>query len=377
MTGDPTQARPKFLPTPDQELLLQACLLEDDQARAAWQVWRKSKKLDDIDLESSRLLPMLARRLTLLGEKDPDFDRYRGIQRRSWALNKMLFRSAAHAVGHLGREQIPVLALKGLVLALRYYEDMSLRPMDDFDLLVHARDCLRALDKLEEIGWRIAPGQMRPRTRTDLAVRAACAMGQPGNPVAQLDLHWRLLWGRYSKEADAALWERADSLEFDGARCLMPCATDLLVHVCAHGTKWNDTQHLRWVIDAALLVRSGEIDWHLVCKQAARSGLTLPLAETLHYLNRKMDVAVPGQVIQELYRSEVAPIDRLLYESEMRPPMQRSFLTTLKIHQYIAWQELVHEEGPRGYWHYFRALRQGRSLKQIASWLGRQFGGDA
>lgn len=320
---------------------------------------------------------MLANRLLQLGITDPDFNRYRGVQRRSWAINKMLFLSAADVVNRLGTEKIPVLALKGIALALRYYENMSLRPMDDFDLLVHPADTLRALDLLEQIGWRSAPGQLRPRNRTDLAVRAACALGQPRNPVAQLDLHWQLLWGRYSAEADAALWEQAVRFEFNGAHCFVPCAADLLVHVCAHGTKWNDTQHLRWVIDAALLIRSDQVDWEHVCRQAERLGLSLPLAETLDYLSCTMDVVVPRSVIQSLYRHEVTPIDRILYESEMRPPWERGLLTTLKIHLHIARRELARVEGPSGYWHYFMALRQGRGLRQMALWLGRRLAGKA
>ena len=366
-----------FLPTPHQELLLKACLFEGEDALAAWQAWRGGTNLDLIDIGSIRLLPLLADKLQRLGVKDSAFGKYRGVQRRTWARNQILFRAAGLALGRLGEAQIPAMALKGVVLASTYYETMALRPMGDFDLLVRRADGPRALDLLEGLGWRIwrvPSGHWRPRTPIEFAVQPASTLEDPANPEVQVDLHWRLLWGRFSEEAETALWERAIRFEIGGAQGLAPCAADMLVHVCAHGARWNVTPPVRWVIDAAFLVRSGAVDWAHFCVQTERQGLALPVTETLKYLRTVMRVAVPETVIQNLTRSRVKSIERLLYESESQPPAQRSLLTWLRIHQHIAWHEVARDQGLSGYWRYWAARRRGRSLPELTSWIRRRLG---
>ena len=368
------EKRQAFLPTPQQELLLKACLFEGADALAAWHAWRSSTNLDDVDIHSMRLLPLLAHNLELLGVEDPGFNKYRGIQRRTWARNHMLFRAAGRALQQLEAARIPAMALKGVVLASTYYQSMSLRPMDDFDLLVQRADGEKALSVLVGLGWRVLDGQFQPRVTSEFAVRAACALEDSTNVESQVDLHWRLLWARFSDEAETALWKRAVPFEISGTKCLAPCAADMLVHVCSHGAKWSDIPAVRWVIDAALLIRSGSVDWTHVCSQTERMGLALPLVETLNYLRTVMGVSVPDSVIQKLMQCRVKSIERLLYESELQSPAQQGLLSTLRIHQHIAWHELARSEGLSGYWHYFFALRRGRSLPELASWMARRLG---
>jgi hypothetical protein len=368
---------PAFLPTPQQELLLKACLFEGEDSLAAWRAWRGGTKLDHIDIGSVRLLPLLTEKLRRLGVEDPAFDKYRGVQRRTWARNQVLFRAAGMALRRLKEAQVPTMALKGVVLASTYYETMSLRPMGDFDLLVRPADGPKAIDILEGLGWRVPSGRWRPREPADFAIRPACALGDPANPELEVDLHWRLLWARFSHEAETALWERAVSFEVGGAKCLAPSAADMLVHVCAHGARWNDLPPLRWVVDAAFLVRTDAVDWTHLCVQTERLGLALPLADTLDYLRFVMRVPVPDTVIRKLAQSRPKSIERLLYLSGMQPPSQLSLLAALRIHRHIARHELACLQGLSGYWRYFVALRRGRSLRELARWVRQRLARDA
>ena len=134
------------------------------------------------------------------------------------------------------------------------------------------------------------------------------------NPEVQVDLHWRLFWARFSREAETALWERAVEFDVGGEKCLAPSTADMLLHVCAHGARWNPMPPLRWVADAAFLIRTGTVDWTHLCVQTERLGLALPLADTLNYLRSIMRVAVPEEVIRNLVRSPPTAMERLLYE---------------------------------------------------------------
>ena len=125
----PHQALPESaLPTHAQRLLLKACLLEGAPAVCAWEEWSETVALDDVDAASQRLIPLLARNLRAAGISHPDVGRMRGIHRYWWSRNQVLLRKLPAVLGLLRAEGIEPLVLKGVPLALGYYEDAGLRP---------------------------------------------------------------------------------------------------------------------------------------------------------------------------------------------------------------------------------------------------------
>lgn len=369
-SGDRTLA---FLPTLHQELLAKACLFEDEDARVAWQAWRASTKLDEIDVHSTGLLPLLADKVLRCGFDDPAYNKYRGVQRRTWLHNQLRLVAAATALRRLDAEKIPVMVLAGAVIASTYYETMSLRPIDAVDLHVRPADGLKTLDLLEGLGWRVAPGHLRPRSHREFAVRPCCTLvDRPVDAGGRINLHWRPFWPRYSGAAETSLWERAVWSTMNGAPYLSPGAADLLVQVCAHGAMWSDLPPVQWAVDAAFLVRSGTVDWTHLLAQAQRLGLAPALFQTLHYVQTAMRAAVPDTVIRKLAQIQVRPVERLIHESRLQPPGEVSLFALLRIHHHIAWHELARIQGPLGYWRYFTALRRGRSLAELALSLRRR-----
>ena len=363
-----------FLPTPEQQLLLDACLSDGEKAIAAWQSWRNAIDFDRIDMGSVRLLPLLAENLKRLGIDDPAFGTYRGVQRRTWARNQLLFRRAAQVVEHFRDVNIPVLALKGFVLASTCYPKMSLRPMGDFDFLVRSADRVIALKELEELGWWVQGRNIRPRKLGDFAIRHSCAYEDPTNSDVSLDLHWRLIWAHHSAEAEAALWQHAVVSKIGNVTCLAPCAADMLIHICAHGARWNPLPPLRWIVDAVFLLRSQRMDWEYFCAQSARLRLNLQLSDTLEYLRTVMRALIPEEVLKKLRQGEVRSIERLIYETEMHPPERRSLRTALRIHWHIARTQIATSD-IRGYLQYFSALRAGRGLRDMVAWTRQRFTG--
>jgi hypothetical protein len=358
-----------FLPTPTQELLLKACLFEGDEATAAWRAWRTATSLDNIDAGSVRLLAMLAQNMRRLAVEEPAFGKYSGVQRRTWARNQLLIRGAALASQQLLGARIPTMVLKGIVLVSRCYNGLSLRPMGNVDLLVPRNDALRAIDVMQLHGWRMRHGGSRPHRPADFATIHAYPIEHPANPEILVDVHWRLLWARFSDESEAELWRRATRFEISGVELLAPSAADMLVHICAHGARWNGLHSVRWVVDAALLMRTDAIDWAHFVAQTERLGLALPIVSTLGYLRSAMRVPVPDAVMRTLKQSPVTPIERLLHRTQLRSPEQRGFLDALRLHHHIARHELVQLQGLVGYWHYFLAKRGERSLQDVASWV--------
>src|SRR5438034_2392130 len=130
--------KPGLFPTPTQLLLLRACLETAAEARAAWEEWSSLVDLDHVDHESCYLLPLLDKNLRAIGVTGhPWLGRIKGYRRYIWAKNRRLLARVSQLIGELrpivGDE---LLVIKGTAVACRYYSDLGLRPMGDFDFMV-------------------------------------------------------------------------------------------------------------------------------------------------------------------------------------------------------------------------------------------------
>src|SRR5205085_1845464 len=95
-----------------------------------------------------------ARRPALLRDEDADVQgRIRGLYRRSWVQNQLLWQEAVPVLDALAARRIPVMLLKGAALRPFYEGDIGARPMYDIDILVSPEHTRAALDVLGAGGW--------------------------------------------------------------------------------------------------------------------------------------------------------------------------------------------------------------------------------
>ncbi|MEW5869573.1 MAG: nucleotidyltransferase family protein [Chloroflexota bacterium] len=195
---------------------------------------------------------------------------------------------------------IPVIALKGVHLAATVYEDDSLRPMADCDLLLHPRDLEQAERLLHRLGYSNAR-----RFWIDYEMRVShelppfCIAGGP-----TVEVHWTLLVPSLPFSIDLeGLWQRAIPLQV-GSQCILGLSPeDLLLHLCLHGP----TQHLmrtgvRLIYDVAVTVQhyQAAIDWG-VLEQHARQWRAIRPAHLMLYLAKELFGApVPPAALQAL-----------------------------------------------------------------------------
>ncbi len=295
----PSQQLPRtdWRPDSHQELLLRAALGETSVALAAWREWQATADLESLDWGSRRLLPLVYDNIGV--PQDP----------QTWIENQLLFQDTAALIRLLRQAGIETLVFKGVPLALLYYRDAALRPMADVDLLVRPQDASRAIGIMAEAGWTSpypSPERLVPFART---VDLRNANG------TVCDLHWRAFRQGLDREDDD-LWERAISLDVAGTATLTLEAADHLLLVCAHGSEWNAMPSFRWVADAAMLVRAG-VDWQHVVKRTQQRRLMLPMADTLHYLQRF--TAVPNDVVKTIGRMPATRLERQAYRARTGP----------------------------------------------------------
>lgn len=299
-------------PTPEQLLVLHAALDPAPAAASAWQRWRGAVDFDDVDHGSTRLLPLVYRNLGAAAFDAEVAGRLKGLYRRSWSHNQLIFKRAAEAIAVLEGAGIETLVTKGASLALLSYGDLGVRPMDDVDVLVPIERTAEAIEALLGAGW--SPDHDDPLTWTEVHH----SLGFAGADGGEVDLHWFSLW---QPASDVELWRASLPLALAGAATRAPCPADQLLLTCVHGTPWSPLPPFRWIADALTVIRSAgeQLDWDRLVSEAERRQLTVATAAALDYLGDEFGVAVPQAALTSLRAASATRHERAAFRAACQP----------------------------------------------------------
>lgn len=305
-------------PTDEQELLLKAALFRGQPSVDAFTEWERVVGFDHLDEGSYRMLPLLGNNLQAQGVDHPMIGRLRGIHRRAWYENQMLFRDMEPVLHRFRAAGIECMLLKGAALVLQYYHDVGLRPMRDLDILVPEDQAAAAVRLLRDDGWRVLtawPGELTESFR-----RFRHAIGLEDQSGRQLDLHWHVLYSCCRSGADHDFWVASVPLELHGISLRGLAPSDQFLHVCVHGVAWDEVAPIRWIADAITVLRqSPGLDWERIMEQTERRRLVLRMRAALHYLASRMEAPIPENVLRSLDALPVTRDEVLEYQRMVRP----------------------------------------------------------
>ncbi len=287
--------------------LLHALVGPVDERSAWWAKWRAEVDLSEADPATFHLLPLASRRFADLAGDDAD--RLSGVYRYSWYRNRMLVRSATRVLRALDDAGVPHLVLKGAALGVTTYHDAGTRPITDVDVLVHADDKQRAVDLLLSADW--VPDSPVPAEM----LRVHHTFNVSSGPLASVDLHWGILYLDRNPEADRRAWQRSVVIELDGVATSALSPTDQLLQALVHA----EPEDLRWIVDTALLVESGAVDWPVFCTEAEARRV---VGWVLHALTTAVEMGgfdVPAEVFRRLATVALNPWDRVVQRTQDRP----------------------------------------------------------
>ncbi len=324
---------PSLWPDVQQRELLLAALGDGDAALAHFAAWHRGVDWRaDMDGGSFRLLPLLHANLVRLGCDHPSMARLRGIYRHGWCRAQTHRQHGIAAVDVLDAEGIPVLASKGLVLANVYYDNPALRPMSDIDVMVPAPRALDAFAALTASGWQESPSsraQWEARRSAMLVLNYGIGLHHPR--YGEIDLHWRLSAESGTAAIGERFWQHAVPFTIEGATLLRLDPAHLLLHVVTHGLRPNILPPLRWVADAAMVLRrdGATLDWQQVRDTARALHVGHRLHSGLTYLRDAIGVPLPaGALAADVPPSWVERAETLIRgaESKARSPRHRQAL---------------------------------------------------
>ncbi len=306
-----------WLPTAQQELLLRAALLKGPGAIEAWKEWKSDVEVEELDPGSYRMLPLLYRNLQVHGIKDPSLGKYKGVYRQTWYKNQVLFHAIALLLRSFHDAGIETMTLKGAALVSLYYKDYGLRPMNDFDLLIHMNQVSAAMNLLRALGW--TPMDFEP---ADKYMSVSYSHGFRNGKGQEIDLHWHVLSQCREANADDDFWEGASETRFHDVPTCVLNPTDQLLHTCIHGARWNYTPPFRWVADTSIILDTSqsEISWNRLIEQSRKRRLVLPLRETLNYLKDLVAAPIPSEVLRRICDLPVSKNERIEHMVNINPP---------------------------------------------------------
>lgn len=331
MSGSPRTLANCF-PVGVQRELVRFCLAEDESTAAgAWRRFAEAADLDALDAGSARLLPLAADRLARWRIEHPEAARVKGTQRHAWAANQTTVRRLAVVLAAFREAGVPALLLKGLPLAFTVYPNPGARPMDDVDVLVppeRAREAIAVLERLGAEAVSAKPGEPRAGRPDPLGFMHGTAFCVGG--ALNVDLHWHALEECCHAGADDGYRERKERLVVAGlgeAWQLGP--GDAFLHLCVHGLRANPVPSIRWIVDAALLVRARrDIDWPQVAAEAVRRRVVVPLRHAIDYLAEEQRAPVPEVVRAMMAAQPAGWLERVAHRGNVRATVATQFAAT-------------------------------------------------
>lgn len=211
----------------------------------------------------------------------------------------------------LDADGVRAVVIKGTALAYDLYNDASLRPRGDTDLLVAPKDLNAARATLAAQGFTAALGEQA----TEAATQEVWQLTPPGGGTHDIDLHWQAINGPTLAPLIPVPEAMAEAMPLPR---LSPHARGLsrghgLIHSCVHraqhilspyfvaGEAHYGGDRLIWLCDIDRLARSLTAqEWEDVTSRTADRGIAPVCHGALLEAIKHLETPVPEQVLSRL-----------------------------------------------------------------------------
>ena len=270
--------------------------------------WERLRPPTGIDMISEQLLPLVFRRVAEEDVDHPIRSTLRDSYRRNWATNERRRFRAAPLFGHLASDRIDAVLLKGgAMLTAAYCDDIGIRVVGDFDLLVSPDDIRGVLAWATDHGWRLKWEATDSDLETALLVYHAVSVRDEVDGL-EIDVHQSMLARDRSPELDRLVFASAESTLLGDIEVAVPAPSHQLAHTLMHVAPIG----LRHVADGLEIMarRGADVDWALVCDQVERRRSVTRALRTIAQMQAVQRSAVPDEVVDRLSTARLHWSDR-------------------------------------------------------------------
>jgi hypothetical protein len=196
---------------------------------------------------------------------------------------------------------VHAIPFKGPILSAYLYGDVGLRPFSDLDILIAREDFAKAKALFLAHGYQsfrtFAPAQEDAFLDTQMGYEFVRA-----DERVVFEVHWSFLNRVHTFRLDpVGVIERAQTVSVAGREVPLFEPADMLLYLCAHGSK-SFWERLRWICDIAeLIVRHQDQDTIQTARKRARAiHAERMLLLGLNLAQHLLDVELPGDLRQDL-----------------------------------------------------------------------------
>lgn len=239
-----------------------------------------------------------------------------GVTRQAHAKrNAAIAEQLAEILAACAGQNIPVMVLKGAVLAPLAYPHPALRPMNDIDLLFQPDDVLRVGALLEGLGYRgkYKDARQGPGITKHLATyRRDNANGATPNPYLSaaadrtVEPHVSLeeSWFGLKVDITPGVWQRAVAITLHGQPASRLSASDMLLHLAVHATFHviMGASVFVQLYDIGRVIQSwpDELDWNQILDLTGQAGAQPFAYAALYWAKTLYQAPVPAGPLQQL-----------------------------------------------------------------------------
>nr|QRZ20073.1 nucleotidyltransferase family protein [Virgibacillus sp. AGTR] len=167
------------------------------------------------------------------------------------------------------KQAIPLIVLKGPVLAHELYGDISLRTSSDIDVLIPLDRLKTAEALLKRFGYE--KDDYIQTILNDWKWRHHHVTYIHPQKQIKLELHWRLHPGPAKEPSFTQLWDRRRKSSLHKSPVYLLGYEDLFLFLVSHGAR-HGWSRLRWIIDIQQMLKLQKMDWMSLNKHLKKYG---------------------------------------------------------------------------------------------------------
>lgn len=179
------------------------------------------------------------------------------------------------------KSAVRVVSIKGPILGLEIYGDVSMRMSKDLDLLV----CPAEFQKAEQI--LIGEGYIREGSLDQLTTKQRAILFKTQHHFSyvnkkkgiNIELHWQFYYESYNFDFEE-IWAEKAEVNLNGKKCYVLNREENFLYLVFHGSK-HAWFRLKWLCDIAELIKKGGLDWNHISQKAKILGIEHLLRQTL------------------------------------------------------------------------------------------------
>lgn len=199
------------------------------------------------------------------------------------------------------KKRIRLIQLKGPILALQLYGDLSYRTSKDLDILVPIEDLDNCIEVLKQLGYipdlKLLPSNWKKKSH-HLSFRHSLHS-------VQVEIHWSLNPYHDNVPSFDELWERKNEMLISNQHFYSLGNDDLYLYLVDHGSR-HGWFRLRWLVDIERILNSEKYLSEFIKEKNQNnifSGQALFLASQFFYKEKKFSEAkiILDKKTQKLY----------------------------------------------------------------------------